>query len=130
MKRHVSAMTAVMVLLTACGTVSAQPAGGPPPMQGDPSKNPDMTGFVKEVDANGDGRMSTAEWQAKGLPESSFKMFERGRGYVTLEDYQKNAAPQGIDLDGDGKLTVAEFKEFDHRMSAMMPAGGKAPPRP
>lgn len=104
------------------GPISA-PAGGPP--MGDPSKNPDMMGFAKEVDANHDGRLSRAEWQAKGLPSSSFNMFEAGRGYVTLEDYQKNAAPPGIDINGDGKLTVAEFKQFDAQGAARR--GG--PPR-
>lgn len=130
MKLHLPAMALGLALLTGCGAVQAQPVGGPPPMQGDPSKNPDMTGFARDVDSDGDGRMTRAEWQAKGLPESSFNMFERGRGFVTLEDYQKNAAPAGIDIDGDGKLTVAEFKEFDRQMSAMMAGSGKAPPKP
>ena len=95
---------------------------------GDPADNPDMTGFAAEVDADGNGEMSRAEWEAKGLPDSSFNMFEQGRGFVTLEDYQVNAAPAGIDMDGDGKLTVAEFVEFDAQMSANMPEGAPPPP--
>jgi len=95
-----------------------------------PAANPDMTGFAHEVDSNGDGKLSRAEWTAQGLPDSSFTMFEKGRGYVTLKDYQSNPAPAGIDIDGDGKLTVAEFREFDRKMSAQMAADGKAPPRP
>lgn len=84
------------------------------------STNPDMTGFVAEVDRNRDGKMSKSEWTAKRLPISSFNMFEKGRGYVTLEDYQKNPAPKGIDLNGDGKLTVVEFREFDKIMAEKM----------
>jgi len=80
-----------------------------------------MTDFAREVDTNGDGRMSRAEWRAQGLPETSFNGFEKGRDYVTLEDYQTNPAPAGIDLNRDGKLTVAEFKEFDKQMATKGP---------
>lgn len=93
------------------------------------SGNPDFSPVTKAVDTNGDGKMSLEEWQAKGLPMSSFNMFENGRGYVTQKDYEENAAPSGIDINGDGKLTVEEFIEFD---KAGVPggdaAGGGAPP--
>ena len=93
------------------------------------SQNPDMTDFALEVDTDKDGKMSREEWTSKGLPISSFDGFEKGRGFVTLEDYQKNPAPPGIDLNGDGKLTVAEFVEFDKQMSEKMKSG-EAPPPP
>jgi hypothetical protein len=113
-----------LALAGACllsGAAHAAPAGLP---EGDPSRNPDMTALARTVDTNGDGKMSRAEWLAQGLPVGSFNMFEQGRGYVTLQDYQTHAAPPGIDLNGDGKLTVAEFKEFDRRG-----AGRPRPPR-
>lgn len=97
-------------------------------LQSNVSKNPDMREFAAQVDTDHDGKMSRAEWQAQGLPMSSFNMFEKGRGYVLLEDFQKNPAPPGIDLNGDGKLTVEEFKEFDRKMSAQMEKGGNARP--
>jgi EF hand len=96
----------------------------------DSSKNPDMTAFAAEVDVNKDGKMSKAEWKAKGLPESSFDGFEKGRGFVLLEDYTKNPAPPGIDGNGDGKLTVAEFLAFDKEMSKKMKDGSLPPPPP
>lgn len=122
-----------MVALAACGqqhsmaeaSTSADDSEAPPPMQGDAAKNPDMTELARQVDADRDGRMTEAEWKAQGLPETSFKGFEKGRGYVTLEDYQKNPAPPGIDLNGDGKLTIAEFKEFDRQMAEKMKTAGK-----
>lgn len=85
------------------------------------SGNPDFSPVTKAVDTNGDGKMSAEEWFSKGLPESSFNMFENGRGYVTQQDYDENAAPAGIDINGDGKLTVEEFIEFD---KAGVPGGG------
>ena len=90
---------------------------------------PDVSPFVSEVDANHDGKMTRAEWQAKAMPESSFNMFEKGRGYVTQFDYENNSPPDGIDLNGDGKLTVGEFVAFDKQMSAKMPPDGTPPPR-
>ncbi len=112
------------------GALAVEPTGpaGPPPMQGNAADNPDMTGVAAAVDTNGDGKMSAAEWQAQGLPKSSFKAFEKGRGYVTLKDYQDNPAPPGIDLDGDGRVTVAEFKEFDKQMAARMKDAPPPPP--
>ena len=96
----------------------------------DTSHNPDMADFANEVDTDRNGKLTRAEWQSKGLPGSSFNMFEHGRGYVTLSDYQTHAAPPGIDINGDGKLTVSEFKTFDRQMSAKMKGGGVPLPRP
>ncbi|SFG42401.1 EF hand [Novosphingobium sp. CF614] len=143
MKTSSLAIVAAVLALGACsgepvpqetqtGVVDASEAAvapeGGPPMGGDTSKNPDMTQLAAEVDADGNGELSRAEWQAQGLPESSFNMFEKGRGFVTLQDYQENAAPPGIDINGDGTLTIEEFKTFDKQMSAQMKAG--PPPQP
>ncbi len=113
-----------------CTTVWAQGSGAPaqggsaPAQGGDTSKNPDFSLVTKAVDTNGDGKMSRAEWTSKGLPTSSFNMFEKGRDYVTQKDYEENAAPSGIDINGDGKLTVEEFVQFDKSMSSSGAAGG------
>lgn len=111
-----------------CGLVAASiRANGQDAVEEVPD-NPDFSPVTEAVDTDGDGRMSRAEWQSAGLPESSFNMFENGRGYVTQTDYDVNAAPEGIDLDGDGRLTVEEFIVFDRTMSANMPPGGGLPP--
>lgn len=138
MKQHWMLLAAGACLLGGCQKESADAntaaqnamAGNAAALPAGPAKNPDMTEFVRTVDADGDGHMSRAEWQTQGLPQSSFDMFEKGRGFVTLDDYRANAAPPGIDLDGDGVLTVAEFREFDRQMAARMAADGKAPPPP
>lgn len=110
-----------------CTIVWAQGEGAPA-QGGKTSGNPDFSAVTKAVDTNGDGKMSRAEWTGKGLPTSSFDMFEKGRDYVTQKDYEENAAPSGIDINGDGKLTVEEFVQFDKSMSGGgAPAGGAAP---
>jgi hypothetical protein len=83
-------------------------------------KNPDFSAVVSEVDTDKDGKMTSIEWKAAGLPETSFNGFEKNRGYVTQDDYTNNPAPDGIDINGDGKLTVAEFKAFDKIMVEKM----------
>jgi hypothetical protein len=117
------------MLLALCGSLCA-PLCAPLRAQGAAAAphNPDMRPLAAQVDTNHDGRMSRAEWRKAGLPMSSFNGFEKGRGYVTLRDYQTHPAPPGIDLNGDGKVTVAEFRAFDRQMSARMRQGkGKGP---
>jgi SnoaL-like domain len=77
--------------------------------------NPDMTNLAREVDANADLKLTRAEWQTRKLPASAYEMFDKGRGYVTLEDFRNAPAPPGIDANGDGVLTIAEFRAFDRR---------------
>lgn len=99
-----------------------------PVLAADVPSNPNFSRVTAAVDVDNDGKMSRDEWFGAGLPGSSFDMFEQGRGYVTQLDYEQNAAPPGIDINGDGFLTVEEFIEFDKQMSANMPAGGPPPP--
>ena len=88
------------------------------------SGNPDVTPFVKAVDADGDGRMTLAEWSAAGAPRSAYRMLSAAHpGFVTQGDMEVTAAPPGIDLDGDGQVTLAEFKAFDQQHA-------RAPARP
>lgn len=119
-KRIVFGATAL--LLVGCnsqtsGSSSAaksEPGKAPPE---DVAQNPDVSAVVAAIDNNRDGRMSRLEWARAGAPQSSFDGLDKSkRGYVTKADMDGAPAPPGVDLDGDGKLTLDEFKEFDRRM--------------
>lgn len=86
--------------------------------------------LVQAVDTNHDGCISHQEWLAAGLPESSYQGLKDKDGCVTLARMQAEPAPPGIDLDGDGKLTVDEFREFDKKFSALQKAPPQQPPAP
>lgn len=128
-------VAALCLLLGACsGTgparetaaAPAPPAGGPPPMMA--PRSLDISPYVAEVDADGDGCMTYEEWVVKaGAPLSSYDMLKNGQGCVTFERMFNESAPGGIDANGDGRLTLAEMKEFDKRMAPLMQ--GKPPPR-
>jgi hypothetical protein len=91
--------------------VQAQPAAG---------KTMDVTGFIAEVDRNHDGCASRAEWQRAGAPMSSYEMLKDAQGCVTAAAMGAVAAPEGIDANRDGKLTLAEMKAFDRKMAPLM----------
>lgn len=120
----VLAMVVCATSLTACQKQAAIPPAAAPSAAAAVAGNPDMSQITAAVDADSDGRLTQAEWLAQGLPASSFNGMARGRGYVTQHDYEINAAPPGIDGNADGVLSVEEFRAFDRRMNAQMPAVG------
>lgn len=89
---------------------------------------PSIEGMIAALDTNKDGKISHAEWQAQGLPESSFQALSKGKGYILPDEWRADRPPPGIDLNGDCVITFEEFREFDKRMSAKM--GGNPPPPP
>jgi EF hand len=88
----------------------AQPAG----------KAMDVSPFFAEVDTNKDGCASLAEWKRAGAPLSSYRGLRDERGCVMLEKMSSTAAPDGIDTNGDGRLSLAELKAFDKKMAPLM----------
>ena len=45
-------------------------------------------------------------------------MLKNAQGCVTLERMNREPAPEGIDTNGDGRLTLAEMKAFDKKLGA------------
>lgn len=87
---------------------------------------PDMRGFFVEVDRDKDGCATYAEWKRAGLPDSAYGMLKDDKGCVTLSRLHEVPAPEGIDRNGDGRVTLAEFLAFDKKMSAQFAAQKKA----
>ena len=113
--------TLVVVLgATLSGVVLAQDAPGQGgPAQGAPGQGAnndvkmDVTPFIQELDTNKDGKVSKAEWLAAGMEEGIFKFFDqKEEGFFLGEAVANMAHPAAIDANKDGKMTVAEVKEF------------------
>ncbi len=82
--------------------------------------------FFREVDRNHDGCITQAEWRKTGAPASAYDMLKDAAGCVSVAAMQRTEAPDGIDTNGDGKLTLAELKAFDRKMAPIMAAQAKA----
>jgi hypothetical protein len=115
-------LAALLLALAMMGQALAAPPPPPPPPSGTAL---DLSPFFDEVDTNHDGCISEKEWFVAKLPKSAYSMLKDGSGCVTLKAMQTTAPPPGIDLNGDGKLTASEMREFDRRG----PPGQPAPSR-
>lgn len=107
-------MASVLALAVAAGAVQAQdraPAPGKPVFEG----------MISQLDTDGDGKISRAEFEAPRL-ERLKAMDPNGDGILTLEEMKTQAVEQAVkraeamaerrfkalDVDGDGKVTAAE----------------------
>lgn len=87
----------------------------------------------REIDANGDGRISRAEYTAYDQQKFS-KMDANGDGFVSLDEMAAYDGGQGekavsdwfkkIDADGDGKLSATEHAAGCDMMFARMDTDG------
>lgn len=106
------ALASVLALVLATGAVSAQDAGAAPAKRPAP---------LMQLDTDGDGRVTRAEWDAPRL-ERLKAMDPDQDGFVTLEEMKADAVARAtkraeamaerrfnrLDSDGDGKISAAE----------------------
>lgn len=106
------ALASVLALVLATGAVSAQDAGAAPAKRPAP---------LMQLDTDGDGRITRAEWDAPRL-ERLKAMDPDQDGFVTLEEMKADAVARAtkraeamaerrfnrLDTDGDGKISAAE----------------------
>jgi|WetSurSiteA1Bulk_404760.scaffolds.fasta_scaffold43695_2 hypothetical protein len=99
------------------------------------SKKLNVDRFVAELDTDKDGCVKHAEWVSAGLHEFNFQALSaqaEKNGCVTKRELLKGDPPGGIDINGDGNLTVAEMLEYQKKISgapapAAVPPGGVSP---
>jgi hypothetical protein len=88
----------------------------------------DLYPFFIAVDTNHDGCLSEDEWKKAGAPISSFNMLNE-KGCVTYLRMYNEKAPDDIDSNKDGKLTLEKLIAFDKKGPPPMPGAGAPPPK-
>lgn len=118
----------VIVGMVAAVTVHAQ---GPPPAAGQEGPKLDQTPMFNEIDADGNGKATAAEWKTAGAPDMIFQMVDSNKdNEVTAEELNTSSPPAAVDKDEDGKVTLSEVKEFMSSMTGRQggpPQGGTPP---
>ena len=125
-------VTLICLALASPALAQNAPAGAAQPQQGGTTAkiNLDKSELYKAIDKNKDGCMSYEEWHAVGMPDSSYKMLAKD-GCVTKKIMEDNGDPStSLDGNGDGKITLEEFLEFDKKGAGgggqgAAPAGGQ-----
>lgn len=113
--------SAMLLLLALVGHAHGQPKDGPI-LDGGP--------LLMMVDTNRDGCATKAEWLKAGAPLSAYETLKDEKGCVTLARMNGKPAPEGMDSDHDGKLSLQELIAFDRQLAAQMKgsaASGAAP---
>src|SRR5262245_24431540 len=95
-------MTVLVMSLALTGTLGAQGRGG--------------NGPARNMDANGDGKISKEEW--KGPAEMFSRLDANNDGYLTREEMEQVRAharrqgpnPGRMDTDNDGRISADEWK--------------------
>ncbi len=128
-KYFLSTLISLALASTACAQnpASKSPQAAPQAQSTIAKKaKPDHDPLIAAIDKNKDGCMTKEEWQAVGMPMSSFNGLVKD-GCVTKKIMMESEAPDNIDLNEDGILTLEEFLEFDKKMAPQMSGEGGAP---
>jgi hypothetical protein len=116
MRKVLGLLAGVLLGTTA---LAQEPPAGEPPAQ---DYTFDFAPFIEEVDTDGNGMLSLAEWKAAGVCDSIFTMLHGGEeGEMTIAELTARMPQKEADQDEDGKLNVAE-------MTWVCTAGPSGPP--
>lgn len=70
--------------------------------------------FVADIDADGDGGMTVEEFKAVGLTDRMWTFCDPdGDTKISKAEMAECALPEAVDMNSDGKLTVAEVVTFE-----------------
>jgi hypothetical protein len=93
--------------------------------------------FMKQVDKNGDGKITKEEWLAAGISERGFMVMDsvgtngaggftpKKLGYVTKEIIESFTFKADVDSNNDGKLTLEKLLAFEKAPAGQAPSGGQ-----
>jgi len=94
-------------------------------------KKVDYSPFFAAVDKKHDGKLTREEWDAAGLKDKQFteltKYKKSDEQYVTLAQLEDMDAPDALDANHDGKITLEEFINFTKNIAFECPGPGCAP---
>jgi EF hand len=146
MNWKISSWVAVGALLAALAvSVAAQEAksqNSSPSLGGTPTqsaaaphkhngKKVDYSPFFAAVDKKHDGKLTRDEWDAAGLKDKQFteltKYKKSDEQYVTQAQLDDMDAPDALDANHDGKITLEEFINFTKNIAFECPGPGCAP---
>jgi hypothetical protein len=93
--------------------------------------------FMKQVDKDGDGKITKEEWNAAGLTDRGFDVMnskgaggvagagQKNLGYITKETLESFDFKADVDTTSDGKLTLEKLLAFEKSAAGAPPSGGQ-----
>jgi hypothetical protein len=89
-------------------------------------KSLDQKPFFASLDANHDGKVTSAEWKAAGMPENVYSMIDaRKSGAATYADFEAHPPMTSFDANQDKKVTLEEMRTA---IETQMKSGGPGGP--
>lgn len=117
----------ILVSVFIAGAASAQAS---PPSGGAPAGPPQMIAgidyapFFAAADVDGNKTLSPQEWTKLGIADRAYTLFAGSSdNALTLTEMNDTGSFPGMDADGDKKVTLKEFQDFDTGRRNMAPGG-------